>query len=70
MFDPSAFSALDRQSGRITLTVVNFLGFFVQDIQAGGDIVGILVATPGEIRPSGPTVGPGANFLQKVILVR
>jgi Putative Flp pilus-assembly TadE/G-like len=70
MFSPADFAAQNRQSGRFNLTVVNIMGFFVQGADGGGNITGVLVSTAGEINKNGPQVGPGAAFLQKVVLVR
>jgi Flp pilus assembly protein TadG len=69
MFSPAEFASLDRTSGKFNLTIVNFLGFFVQS-RSGDNITGVLVSTAGELNPNGPQVGPGAAFLQKVVLVR
>lgn len=67
MFNPVAFNAQDRQSGRFDLEVVNLMGFFVIGINGGGDVTGVLMATPGELFSS--TV-KRTTTVQKVILVR
>jgi hypothetical protein len=69
LFSPAEFSSLDRQSGRINLHIVNFLGFFVQTTD-GRDITGVLISRPGEAIAGAGTVGPAASFLKIVQLVR
>jgi hypothetical protein len=69
LFSPAEFAARDRTSGVFNLTIVNILGFFVQDVSKGGDITGVLVTRPGELI-AGSTVGPAASFIKYIQLVR
>jgi hypothetical protein len=70
MFSAAEYSSMGYPSGRFDLHVVNILGFFVQSITNNADVTGVLISTPGELNPGGPTVGPGAGFLKKIQLVR
>lgn len=68
-FSPAEFAGLDRQSGRIQLTVVNLLAFFVESAPPGGDVTGRFVNNAGILVP-GTTVTGGTAFLKVISLVR
>jgi Flp pilus assembly protein TadG len=69
LFSPAEFTALNRQSGRFDLHIVNLLGFFVWDVTGAGDIKGVIISIPGELI-AGRTVGPAASFVKYIQLVR
>ena len=56
-------------TGGSCVTVVNFLGFFVDRI-VSGDVYGYLVRAPGILKSGAPTIGPGSSFLTSISLVR
>jgi hypothetical protein len=57
-------------TGGKCVRVANVLGFFVEGIGPGGDVIGYLVSYPGEFVTGVPSVGGGAAFLMKIQLVR
>lgn len=68
-FSPAEFAGLDRQSGRIQLTVVNLLAFFVESAPPGGDVTGRFVNNAGILVPGGGATA-GTSFLKVISLVR
>jgi Flp pilus assembly protein TadG len=70
VFSPVEFTNLDRSSGRIQLTIVNILAFFVEAAPPGGDIVGRFVNEAGILRPGGTGNPSGTSFLSMISLVR
>ena len=57
-----------KMTGLTTLTVVNILGFFIEDMQ-GNDVVGYFTETPG-LSTGTSTIAPEASFLTQIQLVR
>ena len=57
-------------TGGKCVRVVNILGFFVDGMGGGGEVIGHLVSLPGEFVSGAPSVGGGASFLVKIQLVR
>jgi Flp pilus assembly protein TadG len=57
-------------TGGKCVRVANILGFFVEGMGPGGDVVGDLVSYPGEFAAGAPSVGGGAAFLMTIQLVR
>jgi len=57
-------------AGGSCVRVTNILGFFVDGMGSGGDVIGYLVSYPGEFVRGVPTVGGGAAFLMNIQLVR
>jgi Flp pilus assembly protein TadG len=53
----------------VDLTIVNFLGFFVDRVQ-GNDVIGYLLSKPLDFDPTGGTVDETASFGKKIFLVR
>jgi hypothetical protein len=68
MFDPAAFAALDRQSGTFPIEIVNMMGFKIYSYGPGNQVVGEIVAAPGEIMEGYEDTG--GNLLKKVMLIR
>jgi hypothetical protein len=68
IFDTAAYED-GRQSGRVTIRIVNILGFFIDRLQ-GNDVYGILVTTPALYSASNGNVGPQSAFSVSIILVR
>jgi len=66
VFNPDTYDA-GRASGRIDITVVKILGFFIEGIQ-GNDVVGYLTTYPSA--PRGTSGTPGAAFVVSIALVR
>jgi Putative Flp pilus-assembly TadE/G-like len=62
--------AFSCPTGGSCIRVTNILGFFVQGMGSGGDVIGYLVSHPGEFVLGAPSVGGGAAFLMNVQLVR
>jgi hypothetical protein len=58
-----------RQGGRSEVTIVNFLGFFVDRVQ-GNDVIGYLLTKSLEFDPGGGTVEESASFGKTIVLVR
>ena len=57
-----------KMNGQVTLTIVNILGFFIDDMQ-GNDVVGYLTEAPG-LSTGNSTVSPASSFLSQIQLVR
>jgi hypothetical protein len=55
-------------TGQVTFTVVNILGFFIDDMQ-GNDVVGYLTEAPGLSIGSTP-FDPQSSFLKQIQLIR
>jgi hypothetical protein len=68
IFDTAAYED-GRQSGRVTIRIVNILGFFLDRLQ-GNDVHGILVTTPALFSASNGNVGPESAFSVSIVLVR
>jgi Putative Flp pilus-assembly TadE/G-like len=67
VFDTAEYHA-GKMNGLTTLTVVNILGFFIDDIQ-GNDVVGYLTEAPG-LSTGNSAIAPPASFLAQIQLVR
>jgi len=68
VFNPDIYDA-GRASGRIDITVVKVLGFFIQGMVDGNDVLGYLTTYPTAPR-SGTSDTPGAAFVVSIALVR
>lgn len=68
IFDPVAYED-GRQSGRITIRIVNILGFFIDQMQ-GNDVHGYLMTVPGLFDGTNGTVSNASAFNQSIVLVR
>lgn len=68
IFDTAAYED-GRQSGRVTIRIVNILGFFIDRLE-GNDVHGILVTTPALVSASNGSVGPQSAFSVSIVLVR
>jgi Flp pilus assembly protein TadG len=66
LFDNNSW-ANSKKNGSITVTISHVLGFWINQINAGGDVTGYITFYPGT--PSG-TPSPIPTFLSSVILVR
>jgi Putative Flp pilus-assembly TadE/G-like len=67
IFDTAEYYA-GKMTGSTTLTVVNILGFFIDDVQ-GNDVVGYLTEAPG-LNTGNGGIAPQAAFLAQIQLVR
>jgi hypothetical protein len=67
VYNPDIFNA-GTPSGRIDITIVKVLGFFVERMQ-GNDVVGRLMAYPGPPR-GGTSDTPQTAFVISIALVR
>lgn len=67
VFDTDQYYA-GKLSGLTTLTVVNILGFFIEDMQ-GNDVIGYLTVAPG-LAIGNAAIAPEAAFLYQIQLVR
>jgi hypothetical protein len=68
VFNPDTYDS-GRASGRVDITIVKVLGFFIQGIVNGNDVLGYLTTYPSAPR-SGTTNTPGAAFVVSIALVR
>ena len=68
IFDTAVFESTKRQ-GLPVFTVVNILGFFIDQMQ-GNDVVGYLCEVPGLTVGAGPGLDPRAAFLWNIQLIR
>ena len=68
VFDLDAYFAA-KQGGRAEITIVNFMGFFI-DRMDGNDVVGYLLTKPLEFDPTGGVVTESASFGKQILLVR
>jgi Flp pilus assembly protein TadG len=68
IFDPVAYED-GRQSGRVTIKIVNILGFFIDSLQ-GNDVHGFLMTTPALFNGNNGTVGNPSAFGVSIVLVR
>jgi hypothetical protein len=66
-FNPDTYDA-GRASGRIDITVVKILGFFIEET-SGNEVTGFLTTYPSAPR-SGTSSTPGAAFVVSIALVR
>jgi Flp pilus assembly protein TadG len=67
VFDTAEYYA-GKLNGLTTLTVVNILGFFIDDMQ-GNDVIGYLTEAPGLDKGSS-SIAPEASFLSQIQLIR
>ena len=67
IFDTGEYYA-GKLNGNVVVTVVNILGFFIDDLQ-GNDVVGYLTEAPGLI-VGNSTITPSSSFLSQIQLVR
>jgi hypothetical protein len=70
MFDPEQFEAQKRQSGSFPIDIVNLMGFFVQSVDNGSNVTGVLVGKAGELKGGGGTPEETAAFLTVIVLIR
>jgi hypothetical protein len=56
--------------GGSCITVVNFMGFFVDHMLGNGDVVGYLIRNAGLFVAGEPAVGAGSSFLAQIQLIR
>jgi hypothetical protein len=68
VYDTSSYDTTRRQ-GLPTFTVVNILGFFIDDMQ-GNDVVGYFTEVPGLVRSATAAVDPNAAFMFSIQLIR
>jgi hypothetical protein len=68
VFNTSAYED-GRQSGRVTIRIVNILGFFIDRIQ-GNDVYGYLVTVPALLSASSGTLSAASAFGVTIVLVR
>jgi hypothetical protein len=68
VFDTAAYED-GRQSGRVTIRVVNILGFFIDRIQ-GNDVHGFLVTVPALFSASDGALSNASAFAVVIVLVR
>lgn len=68
IFDTADYYA-GKMNGQTTVTVVNILGFFIDDMQ-GNDVVGYLTELPGLAVGTTGTIDPQAAFLSTIQLIR
>jgi hypothetical protein len=68
IYDTATYDTTRRQ-GLPTFTVVNILGFFIDDMQ-GNDVIGYLTEAPGLVRGANPTIDPSTAFLFSIQLIR
>ena len=68
IFDTAVFESTKRQ-GLPVFTVVNILGFFIDEMQ-GNDVVGYLCEVPGLTVGAAPALDPRAAFLWNIQLIR
>jgi len=66
----NGFPANPCPTGGKCVRVANILGFFVNGMNGGGDVIGYLTSYPGEFVMGAPSVGGGAGFLMNIQLVR
>jgi hypothetical protein len=52
------------------LQVVNYLGFFVEDVNGGGEVMGRITPITGRVRTSGGSGTPIGAFAQAIMLVK
>jgi hypothetical protein len=67
VFDPYIYES-GRQHGRMDFKIANFVGFFIEDVSPGGDVLGRVVPTIGLVRPNAGPI-PGGAFLRAIRLV-
>jgi hypothetical protein len=67
IFDTAEYYA-GKLNGLTTLTVVNILGFYIDDMQ-GNNVVGYLTEAPGLVTGNS-TINPSSSFLSVIQLVR
>jgi Flp pilus assembly protein TadG len=67
VFDTGVYYNTKRQ-GLPVFTVINILGFFIDDMQ-GNDVVGYLTEAPGLVTGNS-TINPNASFLAQIQLIR
>jgi Flp pilus assembly protein TadG len=68
VFNPDVYDA-GRASGRIDITIVKIVGFFIQGMVNGNDVLGYITTYPSAPR-TGTTNTPGAAFVVSIALVR
>ena len=67
VFDPYVYESA-RQTGATDVTIANFVGFFIEDLQ-GNSVLGRMVPMTGLIRNNGGPPIPNGAFLQAIHLV-
>jgi Putative Flp pilus-assembly TadE/G-like len=68
VFDPDIYDAA-RAGGRTEVVVTKILGFWIQGMQANGDVLGYLTHYPA-LAEGGSGADPDSAFLTTVVLVR
>ncbi|MEQ1897741.1 MAG: pilus assembly protein TadG-related protein [Vicinamibacterales bacterium] len=67
VFDPDVYQA-GKHSGKIDISIVNILGYFIDDM-VGSDVIGYLVLAPGVVTGGAP-FGFESAFLRSLVMVR
>jgi hypothetical protein len=62
------YYATQLNGGQAAFTVVNILGFFIDDMQ-GNDVVGYLTEAPG-LALSAAAIDPRSSFVRQIQLIR
>jgi hypothetical protein len=52
------------------LTVVNYLGFFVEEVNGGGEVIGRIAPITGRVTNPGAGGPPIGGFAQAIMLVK
>jgi len=68
VFDAAVYESTKRQ-GLPVFTIVNILGFFLDNLQ-GNDVVGYLTTAPGLTRGATAPIDPQSAFLAQIQLIR
>jgi Flp pilus assembly protein TadG len=68
VYDTATYDSTRRQ-GLPTFTIVNILGFFIDQMQ-GNNVVGYLTEAPGLVRGATAPIDPSASFLAQIQLIR
>jgi Flp pilus assembly protein TadG len=68
IFNTALYESTKRQ-GLPVFTIVNILGFFLDEMQ-GNDVVGYLTEMPGLTIGAGPALSPSSSFLSTIQLIR
>lgn len=70
VFDVELYLATGGGPGNGTVKIVNILGFFVDRINASGDVVGYLINKKETFKSGAGGVAGQASFLKQIILIR
>jgi hypothetical protein len=70
LFSPAEFAMVPNPLANFDLTLVNLLGFFVNDVQSDGTIHGYIVSDIGMLVASGNRVGATSAFVKIARLIQ